>query len=131
MRRKRSERGFTLIDTLVGMTVLAVSANAMLSMLIFSAYNVRANALNTHAVTLAIQEREDLRSLIYSAIATRDPYTTGSPDRFNGVPFTVHSDVQTDVPAANMKTVTATISWNYRGQPRSYAVQTIYTNING
>ncbi len=131
MDRKRSQKGFTLIDTLVGMTVLAVTSNAMLSMLMLSSYNTRTNAINTHAVTLAIQEREDQRSLSYAAIANRDPYTTAAPDRYNGVAFTVHSEVQADQPAVNMKTVTVTTSWNYLGSSRQYSLQTVYTNING
>jgi Tfp pilus assembly protein PilV len=131
MRQKRSEEGFTLIDALVGMTVLAVSSQALLGMLLCSVFNVRANSLQTHAVTLAIQEREDLRSLAYSAIATRDPYTTSSPNTFSGMPFTVHSEVQNGVPIANTKTVTVTTSWSFSGQARSYSLQTIFTNING
>lgn len=131
MRRRRLEKGTTLIETLVATAVLLAGASSMLNMLTLSALTTRANALDTHAVALAVQEREDMRSLVYSAIATRDPYPTGSPDLFNGVGFTVHTDVQTDQPAASMKTVSVTVSWRCRGQPRSYALQTVYTNING
>jgi hypothetical protein len=103
-------------------------------MLMMAIFTTRANALDSHAVALATQEREDLRSLQYPVIATRDPYTTASPDRFpapNGTPFTVHSEVQNDTPSSNMKTVTITTSWNYLGRSRSYQIQTVYTNLNG
>lgn len=123
--------GFTLIDTLVGVTIFAIASNAMLGMLMFSMLTVRATSLDTHGVALAVQEEEDLRSIVYSAIASRDPYPANAPDVFQGVPFAVHSEVQVDQPAANMKTLTITVSWKYHGRPQSYALQSVYTNING
>lgn len=131
MRQARSDGGSTLIEALVAMTIFAAGASATFSMLMLSLATARANALDTHAVALATQEREDLRSLVYASIATRDPYTSASPDVFNGTQFTVHSDVQSDQPAANMKTVTVSVSWTYKGAARSYSMSTIYTNVNG
>ncbi len=131
MLRARSEAGSTLIEALVAMTIFSTGASAAFSMLTLSLATVRANALDTHAVALATQEREDLRSLQYSAIVTRDAYTTASPNVFSGTNFTVHSEVQTDQPAANMKTVTVTASWSYQGIPRGYSLSTVYTNVNG
>jgi Tfp pilus assembly protein PilV len=131
MKPRRSDRGSTLIEALVAMVIFAAGASATFSMLMLSIVTARANSLDTHAVALATQEREDLRSLVYANIVTRDPYTAGSPDVFGGARFTVHSEVQNDQPSANMKTVTVTVSWNYNGQPRNYSVSTIYTNVNG
>ena len=130
---KRST-GSTLIETLVAITIFAAAASATFSMLMMAMFTTRANSLNSHAVALATQEREDLRSLQYPVIATRDTYTTASPDRFpapNGTAFTVHSEVQNNTPSTNMKTVTITTSWNYLGRFRSYQIQTVYTNLNG
>jgi prepilin-type N-terminal cleavage/methylation domain-containing protein len=131
MRPKSSQKGSTLIEALVAMAIFAAGASATFSMLMLSLVTARANALDTHAVALATQEREDLRSLVYANIVSRDPYTSASPDVFGGAKFTVHSEVQNDQPAANMKTVTVTVSWNYKGAPRSYSLSTIYTNVNG
>ena len=131
MLRRTLQNGSSLIEAIISMAIFAAAASATFSMLMMSFYTLRANSLDTHAVSLATEEREDLRSLQYPVIATRDRYTTGSPNLFNGTPFTVHSDVQTDQPAANMKTVTITVSWNYLGKPRSYQIRTVYTNVNG
>ena len=131
MRRERFEAGSTLIEALVATTIFAVGASATFGMLMFSLATARANALDTHAVALATQEREDLRSLVYDNIVTRDPYTSAAPDVWGGSKFTVHSEVQSDQPAANMKTVTVAVSWNYNGLPRSYSLSTIYTNVDG
>ena len=131
MKRIRATQGFTVIETLVAMLVLTTAATAMLGMLTMAVWTTRQNVYETHAVALAVQEREDLRSLVYDAIDTRDPYTTGSPYTVDGVSFAVHSEVANDQPAANMKTVTVTTSWTYRGRARSYSLQTVYANING
>ncbi len=131
MKLKDSAKGSTLIEALVAMAIFAAGASATFSMLMLSLVMARGNSLDTHAVALATQEREDLRSLIYANIVTRDPYTSGSPDVYGGANFTVHTDVQADQPATNMKTVAVTVSWTYKGQPRNYSLSTIYTNVNG
>jgi Tfp pilus assembly protein PilV len=125
MKRIRATSGFTVIETLIAMMVLTTAATAMLGMLTMSVVKTRESVQESRAVSLAVQERENLRSLVYSAIVTRDPYTTGSPyTAGDGVNFAVHSDVADDQPAANMKTVTVTTSW-------TYSLQTVYANING
>jgi Tfp pilus assembly protein PilV len=131
MKLKRSDKGATLIEALVAITIFAAGASATFSMLMMSIMMARANSLDTHAVALATQEREDLRSLVYANIVTRDPITAADNHVFGGARFTVHSDVQDNQPAANMKTVTVTVSWNYKGQARNYSLSTIYTNVNG
>jgi Tfp pilus assembly protein PilV len=127
VQRSHSEKGSTLIEALISMTIFAAGASAAFSMLMMSVATTRTNALDTHAVARATQEREDLRSLQYPAIVTRN----APSDVFNGTTFTVHSDVQTDQPGANMKTVTVTVSWSHNGTPRGYSLSTVYTNING
>ncbi len=131
MRRCRSKDGSTLIETLVAITVFAATASAAFNMLGMAVRTARENELNAFASALAVKEREDLRSLVYSAIATRDTYPSNNPKFYKNTAFTVHTDVQDSQPAANMKTVTVTVSWNYRSLPRTYALQTIYTDFSG
>jgi Tfp pilus assembly protein PilV len=130
MRRSTRARGSSLIEALVASAVLTVGAAAAASMLTLSSSTSQSSTLGAHAVALAQQEMEDLRSLVYAQILTRDSYPSNAPDVFNGTRFTVHTDVQTNQPAANMKTITVTVSWADRGA-RTYDLQTIYTNISG
>jgi Tfp pilus assembly protein PilV len=124
-------RGSSLIEALVASAVLTVGAAAAASMLTLSSTTSQSSTLGAHAVALAQQEMEDLRSLVYASILTRDTYPSNAPNVFNGTPFTVHTDVQANQPAANMKTITVTVSWTDHGAPRAYDLQTIYTNISG
>jgi len=131
MRRLTREAGVSLIEALVAMTLFAIGSTAICNMLVASYLATQANTLSSHAVVLATQEREDLRSIQYANIASRDVYTSGSPHLFNGAKYTMSSTVQVDTPAVNMRTVTVTVGWTFRGSPRSYSTQTIFTNING
>jgi Tfp pilus assembly protein PilV len=129
-RHSPRARGSSLIEALVASAVLTVGAAAAAGMLTLSSSTSQSSTLGAHAVALAQQEMEDLRSLVYAQILTRDPYPPSTPDVFNGTKFTVHSNVQNDQPAANMKTITVTVSWTDHGT-RTYDLQTIYTNISG
>ena len=131
MRLCKSNDGSTLIETLVAITIFAATASAAFNMLMMAVMTARVNELNAYASSLAVKEREDLRSLVYSAIATRDTYPSNNPKFYKNTAFTVHTDVQDSQPAANMKTVTVTVSWTYRSAPRTYALQTIYTDFSG
>ena len=131
MRRSTRIRGSSLIEALVASAVLTVGAAAAASMLTLSSTTSQSSTLGAHAVALAQQEMEDLRSLVYAGILTRDSYPANAPDVFNGTKFTVHTDVQVDQPVANMKTITVMVSWADHGTPRTYDLQTIYTNISG
>lgn len=123
--------GFSVIEALVASTVFATAMAAAAGMLTLSMKTTQASALDAHATAIAQEELENLRSLVYASIASRDTYTSASPHVFGGARYTMHTDVQADSPAANMKTITVTVSWTDHGAPRSYELRTIYTNING
>ncbi len=122
----RADRGLTLIEALVSITFFAVIAAAVFSLLMMSVSSQRANSLAAHANAVAVKELEDLRALRYSALVTHDTVVPS----FEGTPFTVHSDVANDTPAANTKTVTVTVSWSDHGRARSYTMKTVYTCFN-
>jgi Tfp pilus assembly protein PilV len=131
MRRPTRSRGSSFLEALVASAVLTVGAATAASMLTLSPTTSQSSALGAHAVSLAQQEMEDLRSLVYASILARDSYSPNAPDLFDGTRFTVRSNVQTDHPAANMKTITVTVSWTDHGVPRTYDLQTIHANVGG
>jgi type II secretory pathway pseudopilin PulG len=133
MPKRLSDTGFTLIEALVTCVIFALMSVAIISLLLTSVTVARANSLDSHAVALAIQEKEDVRSISYPVVAgltTRDPYPTASPNLFNGTSFTVHSDISADQPIANVCTIITTVSWSHMGSTRSYVLRSIYAAVN-
>jgi prepilin-type N-terminal cleavage/methylation domain-containing protein len=129
MRRSRKigQRGFTIVEALIAAAVFAVGMASTASMLTMSMKTAQSSALDAHAVILGQQELENVRSLKYASMATHDV----SAQAFGGATFSVHCEVQTDQPAANMKTVNVTVSWSERGQAKTYLIASIFTNVTG
>jgi len=125
MNKKGHQRGFTLLEVLAAMTLFAIVATGVAALATQSMRRTSQNRNATGGVLLAQDELERVRGLPYDSIAN-----TSSTTSLNGVNYTVATGVEDNTPAANMKRVTVTVSWNAPGGTKSYAVQTIYTNVD-
>ncbi len=131
MRRSAPTGGSSLIEALVASAVLTAGAAAAAGMLTLPSATSPSTQLSAHAVALAQQEIEDLRSLTYAKILTRDARSADAPDVFDGTRFTVHTNVQADQAVANTKTITVTVSWSDHGLAQTYDLQTIFADVSG
>ncbi len=126
MKNLRNKKGFTLLEILVAITLLAT---ALLGMAGLTAALMQGNTFSnrlTVASTLAQDRLEDLTKLGYGNTAVAD--TTVTED-YNSIPnFPFYKRVTTtnvDNPAAGMKTVTVAVFW--AADAHSVAPQTILT----
>jgi prepilin-type N-terminal cleavage/methylation domain-containing protein len=117
-------KGFSLIETLVTIAIFAIVAAAVGSLMSTSFLAEGWNANQAVAVTIAQQELEHRRSLSYADVKSGVAIYVE-----RGRTFTVTTTVREDQPAANMKEITATVTWDDARQSRSYATHTIFTNI--
>jgi prepilin-type N-terminal cleavage/methylation domain-containing protein len=125
MRRSRPrQRGFSLVEILAAMTLFAIVGSAMGILATQSMKRTTENRHATAAVLLAQQQIEALRALDYPNVAGS---TLGAT--MNGQSFSIVTVVQTDVPVANTKTVTVTVSWVGPEGSKSYALPTIVTDV--
>lgn len=118
--RRGKQRGFSLIEALVAISMLAIGLSAVASLLIGQ---LRANALNAttlRAISLAEAEMENLRGMRYADVVARTT-TEGN--------YTVATQVQEDVPARFMKSITVSVGWTLHGASRTYSLNGIYTEI--
>lgn len=120
----KDAKGFTLIETLVGLAIFSIAATAVSALLMLAFITANTNSSRAHAADLAVQEIEDLRSERYNDLASR----LGSDD-WQGTTFAILTQVQGNVPAANMSTVTVTVSYPEYGKLRSYVSRTIFTDV--
>ena len=124
MRRRKHQRGFSILEALAATTLFALVSAAMGTLALGS---IRATTFNRHAsqaALLAQEEMERVRSLDYSLMVNQSTTKT-----MGAQSYTVATVVETDVPAANMKRITVTSSWVGPEGAKSYATQTIYTDI--
>jgi len=127
-RRQRArlteERGVSLLETLVALSLFAIAAGTMGDFLVRQIRMAGSNHNYTTAYSYAEQELEDVRAMDYDDIATRSAtHPSGS------ITYTVNTQVVANSPAPNMKNITVTVSWSEPGGARNVALQTIYTAI--
>jgi prepilin-type N-terminal cleavage/methylation domain-containing protein len=113
--RQMTNRGFTLVEVMIGMAIFLIGFLAIGTMQI-SAINGNAGAREaTEAATRATHQLETLIALPYASIVSGGPVTDGAGA------YTVLWEVVPDMPLEDTKTITVTVDWEHRG-PRSFVV---------
>src|SRR5262249_37757703 len=119
-----NQRGVSLLETMVALSLFAIAAGTMGNFLVQQIRTANTNHNYTTAYSYAEQELEDVRALDYDDIAAR----TSSHSAGN-ITYAVNTQVVANSPAPNMKNITVTVNWTEPGGARSVALQTIYTAI--
>jgi prepilin-type N-terminal cleavage/methylation domain-containing protein len=118
----RSQSGFTLIEVLVAVVVLGLAAAATASGFRSTTSFLGDNALHAEAVTLAQRAVEDLRTIPFEQI------DDGARESEDGT-YLLTTEVTPDFPERGMKKIVVTVSWDWKGEVRSYALQTVYSRV--
>jgi prepilin-type N-terminal cleavage/methylation domain-containing protein len=114
-----TNRGFTLVEVMIGMAIFFIGFLAIGSMQI-TAINGNSGAREaTEAATRATDQLETLIALPYDSIVGGGPVTNGA--------YTLSWAVLDDTPLPNTKTITVTVDWQQRG-PRSFEVTYMKTD---
>ena len=127
LRRRRgvaSQRGVSLIETLVALGLLAISAGTVGNFLVQQIRMGAKNYLYTQAYALAEAQLEATRALDFNFIVSGSKNTT-----VGEVSYTVATQVLNDVPANGLKQITVNVSWKDQNGPKNVSVQTIYTEV--
>ncbi len=124
MRGCNDERGSTLAESLVALSLFGLMAAAITDLLITHIRVEGSNIRRTTAIALTEQEFEDLRSLKHDDIESRT-----STQRIEGRTYTIATVAQPDTPASNMTSITATVSWIDESGSQTYTANVIYTPI--
>jgi prepilin-type N-terminal cleavage/methylation domain-containing protein len=124
-QRGATQRGVTLLETLVALSLFAITAATMGNFLVSQIRRSTSNYLFSQAYVLAEQQLETLRALPdYTAIVPGSTTTS-----VGGTPFTVATSVLNNTPADGLKQITVNVSWHDNFGAQNVAVQTIYTQV--
>lgn len=121
--RTPNQRGFTLIEVLAAMLLIALIGGSVTASMVFTTNVVGENGLYDQAIVLSQQALEDLRTYDYDDIVSS---TTTSSDSV----FTIKRTVTDNSPESGMKSIEVKTTWKWKGKARSYVLKTIYCQIN-
>jgi type IV pilus assembly protein PilV len=120
---RRKSQGFTLIEVMIALVVLAAGILALATMQIVS---IRSNAFSsemTSATMVALSRLEQLRNMDYDAVTASGPTTLPVDATTKGIAYQVETEVDNDDPATDMKTVRLIVRW--LGAPAATSQSTV------
>jgi len=129
----RAQSGYTLIEILISMVILAVGLLALNAMQATFATGSGDSRSFTRAAQVASQQMEELRNADYDASDVQDTNSTGPTDHgpesvsLNGLEISISWTVEEI--ATSTKSITVTADWNYKGRDKSVTVSGVKTKI--
>lgn len=123
-RSWRSQRGSTLLETIVAIGLLALTVVTMSDFLRQQIRTGGANANYSTAYSLAAEEFEDIRALPFDEIISR----TAALNQ-GSITFAVNTAVADDTPSPNMKQITVNVNWTEPTGLQNVTVHSIYTAV--
>lgn len=119
-RQRRRRAGFSLVDVLIGLVLLALALMFGLQISIAASRVTQSNMYVTSAANLAEVKIEELRNVDFDLVVDgADTGTLNDLGEAGGI-FTRSWTVEEDVPEAGLKSVNVVVSWNRMGQTSTF-----------
>ncbi len=110
MSKLRKNSGFTLIEIMIAIAVIAIGIFGMMSLVITV---MKGNTLSkrvTTATTIAQEELENFKRMDYD-----NAVDDSGSDTAHNIVYYWEADVQDDTPATDIKTITIDVYWSSGG----------------
>ena len=123
-RRWRGQRGMTVLETMIALSLFALTAATMSQFLVAQIRHASNNNLQTRAYSLAEEALEDMRAQRFNDMASSSKLVTDG-----AMNYTVATTVDNDTPSDGLKSINVNVSWKDPGGSRNVLVSTIYTEV--
>ena len=125
----QNNKGFTLLETVIAMTILTVMMLGTLQALIGTYQFARKNTLRDHAVKLADEVLTDFRNTPFSALANGTQTAVNYQRQINNANIAYTTTATIAEPVTNVaKTVQLVTTWAYKGNQYNVTTTTIVAN---
>ncbi len=124
MELHKKNKGFTLVEALVALVILAILLLGLLSALIITYEHSTRNIIRDEAVKIANEYAETYRNMGIGNIPANQSITVNRKIRNSVVAFTIKV-VSSDIVAGKIKQVKITVSWTYKGKTYSHTIETL------
>lgn len=126
METRKNKKGFSLVEALVAIFLLAIILLGLLSALVVVYENSTKNLIRDEAVKIANKYAEKYRNMDLNSIPTNKPIQ--EQRNIRNAQITYNIDVTSSfVPNTNnkIKRVQITVSWTYKGKNYSHTIETL------
>jgi prepilin-type N-terminal cleavage/methylation domain-containing protein len=120
-----NKKGVTLIEMMIALVILLVVSLALMQTAIIGMNVNLQNILRDEAVNIAEMRMNQLRSLPYDSILPGAEAPVTRTFRGFTETYTPTRIVSTLLTSTNIKQVTISVSWDYRGKTYSHGITTI------
>ncbi len=124
IRIHRNYKGFTIVEALVALVILAILLLGLLSALI-TAYEISTrNLIRDEAVKIANEYAEKYRNFGLSNIPTNDTFEINRKIRNADITYNINV-TSSEIVAGKIKQVKITVTWTYKGKTYSHTIETL------
>ncbi len=117
------EKGFTIVEALVSLTILAIVLLGLLAGVLKSYELVVRNQIRDEAVKVAQEILEEIRDSNFNNLPTSKSPLSRQVRNYT-ITFTPNISV-VDLIQGQVKKVSVTINWSYKGKSYSYTAETL------
>lgn len=114
-------KGNSILEVLMAMIVIGIAATAATSGVVATTNLLGENTRYHEAIMLAQRSLERTRTISYEEIESGTSVAAGG--------YTVTKTVIDEYPEVGMKHITVAVTWTWKGQPRRYALRTVFGEL--